>query len=41
MEINRWENEMLSRTNEIHKRINLARRWLKQNRQPEQDEQMQ
>jgi hypothetical protein len=34
-EINRWEDEMLSRTKQIYKRIFLARTWLKQNRQPE------
>jgi hypothetical protein len=39
-EVNAWESEMLSRTQEIYKRINLARRWVKVNRQPERAEQM-
>lgn len=33
-EINAWESEMLSRTQEIFKRISLARKWLRMNRQP-------
>lgn len=34
-EINRWEDEMLSRTREIYKRIKLARDYLKANKQKE------
>ena len=34
-EINRWEDEMLSRTHEIYKRIKLAREWLKAHKQKE------
>ena len=33
-ELNEWVGEMMSRIGQIHKRIDIARRWMRENRQP-------
>ena len=39
-EIDEWAREMLSRTQQIYKRVRLARTWLNESRQPAKVEQL-
>lgn len=39
-EVNEWVSEMMSRIGQIHKRIDIARRYMRESRQPVKVEQM-